>query len=278
MLSENAVSEQPDVLKRKGYVAFLDVLGFRSMVGTPDAEHKLSAYMKTVDDAVAGSGEDLLEYVIFSDSIVINSKVDDEKAFESIVAASSALFARFLEEGMALRGSIAYGDFVRSERSNGVFVAGRPIVEAYDYELRQNWVGIIICPSAVSKQADLDKRCAIPQWNEINQPDFDIQRLRLPSLVNHLYSIPFHKQNESSLDEPDQFEGYAVLPTGGVSTNKVKKQLEEVCRLLERLKLIAPDPKAQYKFQKTIAWLRNVHMEWQQIEQALNARAAALQS
>src|SRR6516164_4868445 len=143
-----------DVATKKGYVAFLDVLGFRALVGGIHADQRLNDYLETVDRAVKASGEHVLQYVIFSDSIVVNSKEDDEEAFESIVGARSALFAQFLQEEIALRGSVAHGEFIRSERSNGVFVAGKPIVEAYEYEQRQDWVGIILCPSTVSKHTD----------------------------------------------------------------------------------------------------------------------------
>jgi len=246
-----------------GYVAFLDVLGFRAIVGSQNSEEKLANYTDTVDNAIQLAGPCVLQYVIFSDSVVVNSNRDDDESFESILAACATLFAKFLQSGIAMRGAIAHGQFLRSSKPNGAFVAGRPIVEAYDYENRQNWVGIMLSPSTIARQPDLEQKCKLPDGQEIKL-GFDLKRLRLPSLIWRNRGIPFHKDDESSLAEPDSFDGYALLPTGnGVTHANIIQKLDDAIRSLERLKMVAPDPKAQQKYRSAIEWLRsNVRECW----------------
>src|SRR5437870_4726779 len=91
---EQMPDEDPQRLT--GYVAFLDVLGFRAMVSGAESEKKLGQYIETVDGAVRDAGSDLVQYVIFSDSLVVNSKDDTANSFNAIVASCGTLFSRFL--------------------------------------------------------------------------------------------------------------------------------------------------------------------------------------
>ena len=258
---------QASVNEHEGYVAFLDVLGFRSIVGSRDWEERLTRYVKRVDRAIQANDSKMLQYVIFSDSVIVNSTEDDDESFQRIVEACATLFAQFLQDGIALRGAIAHGRYLRSSEANGTFVAGAPIVEAVDYETRQNWVGIMLCPSTIKRQIDLDQRCRVPQFHEINPSD--LQTLRLPALLLRNPSIPFHREDKSSLLEPDLYDGYAVLPTGaGVLHMSILQKLDEGMKALEALKLVAPDPKAQAKFKSAIQWLGFVQQAWKPIVDA----------
>jgi hypothetical protein len=270
--------DQTGVKEYAGYVAFLDVLGFRAFVSSTKPENDLTAYVNTVDRAIQDPKQKL-QYVIFSDSVIVNSTKDDNESFEAIIQACAKLFAEFLQTGIALRGAIAYGSFYRSSMERGTFVAGRPIVEAFDYEKRQNWVGIMLCPSTIRKQKGLRQRCQLPSFEEVLYGNaFDMGSLSLPACIQWCHKIPFHKENASSLDEPTNFEGHAILPTGpDVTPLNIGQKLSNAMIALESLKSMAPDPKAQEKFKSTIEWLRNVNAPWSSITNAcvaLNRRLA----
>src|SRR5262245_14073421 len=64
-----------------------------------------------------------------------------------------------LEKEIPLRGAIAHGSLTRTKTKNGgVFVAGKPIVDAYRFETVQNWLGVMVAPSVLKKVPNLDKR------------------------------------------------------------------------------------------------------------------------
>jgi hypothetical protein len=237
-------------------------------VGSAGSEDQLANYLGTVDRAIQLAAPDVLQYVVFSDSVVVNSTEDGSEHFEAIVAACSTLFRELLQSRIAVRGAIAHGPFLRSTHPNGAFVAGRPIVEAFDYEKRQDWVGIMLAPSVVARQRDLGMMLELPRWDEVVR-GWDVSRVRLPSLIYRNSSIPFHKDPGASLEDPDSYSGYAVLPTGeGVTPTSFGERLNAAIEWLVRLKMVAPDPKAQRKFRNTTNWLRDVQGEWRSVVDA----------
>src|ERR1051325_8865090 len=143
-----------------GYVALLDVLGFSALIHG-DRDKRLQRYLETLQSAFEGPDDGAtVEYVVFSDSIIVTTENDSEASFVALLRRCSKVFYALLENEFPLRGAISHGDFVRREtKGRGVFVAGKPIVDAYRFEKAQNWVGILIAPTALTRFPDLASRC-----------------------------------------------------------------------------------------------------------------------
>src|SRR5437016_4652190 len=95
-----------------GFVALLDVLGFSALVSGGDEGGRLKIYLDCIRDTFAPSGSaSPLEYVVFSDTIVITTHDDSESSFLQLLQKCSALFGRMLVRDIALRGAIAHGSF-----------------------------------------------------------------------------------------------------------------------------------------------------------------------
>src|SRR5436190_11507789 len=116
-----------------GFVALLDVLGFSSLVMGGDEGARLSQYLEGIRTALGDSVGKALDYVVFSDTIVLTTRDASEESFQVLLARSSALFGLMLKREIALRGAIAYGSFVREATPGGVFVAGKAVIEAYTF-------------------------------------------------------------------------------------------------------------------------------------------------
>jgi hypothetical protein len=239
-------SEQ--IATRHGYVALLDVLGFRELVSQSDKESRLSRYIETVRRALQRHG---IEFVLFSDAIVINTVEGREEPLIDIVVACSNLMFELGLAGIAVRGSIGYGPFVKSRASSeGVFVAGRPIVETHHYETQQDWVGVMLAPSVVQNVPDVAARCAIRNFSEFaNVRDF-ISNNWLAIHLQPFDGIPFH--------DDELFDGCAVVPMVASPTRKasVLEALTAMQSSLTRMKALAPNPAAQRKYRRTILWLQ----------------------
>jgi hypothetical protein len=81
--------------------------------------------------------------VVFSDSILVWSEPvldDPPETGQNFFSYVSILFGLALHEGLALRVGVAYGDCI-VEPDAGLYV-GRPIVDAYETEQVQDWVGV----------------------------------------------------------------------------------------------------------------------------------------
>src|SRR3989442_26986 len=96
-----------------GYVALLDVLGFSNLVSGDRAAARLAAYQEVLQTALAAEAEGM-EYVVFSDTIVITTDDDTERSLKPLLRGCSRLFGLMLDNDIALRGAIARGSYERS--------------------------------------------------------------------------------------------------------------------------------------------------------------------
>ena len=141
-----------------GYVALLDVLGFSALVGEDTTGNKIRRYVACLENV---THQATVKYVVFSDSIVLTASDEGAEAFIAVAGACSRLQWELLNEGIALRGAIAFGNFLRSAVAESVFVAGRAVIDAYHFEQAQKWVGVMVTPSALEQVRDLDSRCRL---------------------------------------------------------------------------------------------------------------------
>jgi hypothetical protein len=236
------------------YAALFDVLGFRELIARDHDGKELQAYLKCLEVAIPKKeGSESIEYVIFSDSIILTTADDSEQSLLRLVQSSSHLFSLLLENEIAVRGAISHGMLVREVGPSGTFVAGRPIVEAYDFEGRQDWVGIVLCPSVVRSNSELKLRKIMDSDTWMGKPK-DEQHLKWMLCVQHWSQIQFHSEQPMALNS---WDGFAVIPSEGqaATLDNIDRSLANSIQKLEWLRSLAPDPKSQNKYTRTHDWL-----------------------
>ncbi|HVS89355.1 MAG TPA: hypothetical protein VHF01_14190 [Candidatus Acidoferrum sp.] len=245
---------------KERYVALLDVLGFSALVDGDFTGEKIRRYLDCLQGA---SLERNVDYVVFSDSIVLSAKGDSPEPLVAVAGTCSRLLVDMLNERIPLRGAIAFGGFVRKFFGESVFVAGPAVIEAYRFEQQQNWIGVMLAPSAVAQVPDLSDRCRLP-GDGVAMTFKDIEaRYPWPAFIQRCTSIPFH---ESSPFEPSAFDGFAVVPTKGVlEAAEIRDSIANAMDRLAWLRTIAPTPAAQRKYQLTSNWLHAIRGRWHDI-------------
>jgi hypothetical protein len=241
----------------QGFVALLDVLGFRNTVCGPSSAKDLGRYLAAVEEGIAGKEHtSCVRFVLFSDSIIITTTDDGDLSLRLLLRACSRLLGLLLENEIAVRGAISHGHFFREERGNGVFVAGRPIVDAYEFEQKQDWIGIMVTPSVLKVKPKLPGMCRMPKPGKALESGFG-SRLGWILLAQRYAGIPFHD---------GKFDGFAVVPTpAGSTTVEFSQYLKKCSRKLDTLKRLAGEPKAQNKYVETDRWLKEVRSAWHQV-------------
>ncbi|RLA43090.1 MAG: hypothetical protein DRR42_22335, partial [Gammaproteobacteria bacterium] len=140
-------------LKQGRYLLFLDILGFSQLVETKSAEEIYSV----IDDALKAfeRWEELngsFRTIYFSDTFIFyqDPKGYGDWAFLDVYAIGGMVLSALLAEGIPARGAISFGEFeVKLDTSSRHQVYfGKALVEAYQAEQREKWVGITILPSA----------------------------------------------------------------------------------------------------------------------------------
>lgn len=154
------------------YVALLDILGFRDLM----RKRSITKIATDVDKLFSRSGDHGLSWsslkmtgrscgvaragrAHFSDTILLWTTPilsEDEGHTATVLAFSRTVADLVLHgflSGLPLRGAIAYGECLIDEPKH-LFI-GQPIVDAYELETQQKWIGVAIHPNAEAGLAQL---------------------------------------------------------------------------------------------------------------------------
>jgi len=243
-----------------GYVAVLDVLGFSALVAADATGEGVERYLKCLQRA---KGASAVNYVVFSDSIVLTVAGNGAESLVAIAGACSRLMSELLLEHIPIRGAISQGEFVRSAVGESVFVAGRAVLDAYQFEQVQDWIGVMIAPSALVRVPDLEERCRLADHTTIDAFRAVEARIEWMAFIQPCHSIPFHTVNSF---ESSSFDGFAVVPTSGLlEPVALRDNIKAAIDQLTWLRAIAPTPAAQRKYQQTTSWLNGIRGLWHEV-------------
>jgi hypothetical protein len=239
-----------------GYAAFLDIMGFSSIVLSERHREGIDNYLRCLRSSLdANTGVQQIEYVVFSDSIVITTADDCDVSLQALLQGCSTLFGALLANEIPVRGAIAHGSYVREKTPSGSFVAGRAIIEAYQFEGKQDWVGIMLAPSVIRKVPNLADRCRVEDPHVARLMAELIERLPWAAFVQPCNEIPFHGSGN--------YHGFAVVPTNGaLDLAALRDSIYQSVKSLERLEALAPSPETQSKHHRSICWLSDIRGGW----------------
>ena len=247
------------MIRKQGFVALLDVLGFSERVSA-EGTSGLDGYI----DTVVGLAQLYfgVETVLFSDTVVLYALDDTPEMYDEILELTSALSYHLLMAEVPTRGTIAYGAFARSEReSHGVFVAGRPIVEAHFFESRLQWIGAMLAPSVLRQVPALASSGPLSGPRGAEGPEEYFARVAREARVQRCSGIPIQGRDQTL---PSFLEGFGVvpLPRPLETPNKVLDGIASALDKLRWLKQLAPAPRSQAKYQYSISWLEGLYHSW----------------
>ncbi len=130
------------------FVGVFDILGFSNLVRTSKLEEVANLYFevkKYFEDMLCDVNSlchrDIVKFYNFSDTFLIHTQNKDDIDFQALLVACDALFLGVNEiaqnNNIAIRGTIQSGEIISAE---GVLI-GRPIIEAFEKEKQQEWIG-----------------------------------------------------------------------------------------------------------------------------------------
>lgn len=247
------------MIRKQGFVALLDVLGFSDRV-SGEGTRGLDTYIDTVVGlAQLYFGIDTL---LFSDTVVLYALDDSPAMYDQIVELTSALSFHLLMADVPTRGAIAYGSFARSEReSHGVVVAGRPIIEAHYFESQLQWIGVMLAPSVLRQVPALATSGPLSGPRGGEEPEQYLDRVRREARVQRCSRIPVQGRGQSDASVLEGF-GVVPLPRPLETLENVRDGISQTLAKLRWLKQLAPEPRAQAKYQHSIAWLEGLYSYW----------------
>jgi hypothetical protein len=219
---------------RQRWVCYLDVLGFKKLVGRNAIETSVNTYFRSreIVERWLRKGNSI-ELACFSDTFILYSRDDSAGHFSRIEQAARWILNENLQARIPIRGALSCGEFY-SDSENNIFI-GRALLEAYGFGEKQNWIGFILCRSATRRLTTL--------------------RLPAPERLNYRrWKIPF---NNSKVPGATPLYGYligATCPMNGrniyrdiiqemgntVHDRQVKKKYENTLRFLDHFGIAQP--------------------------------------
>jgi len=138
-------------LSRQSWVAVFDVLGFGSLLEQADRDLSRAVLTSRLDDLLKSLSSDekakgKLEWLVFSDTITIFTPTEEPKDYPGFLLQCKNLIKRSITIRLPLRGAISIGkSFSANEYP---IILGKPFSEAFRYCEDQDWIGLLLTPSA----------------------------------------------------------------------------------------------------------------------------------
>src|SRR5579863_7754418 len=123
----------PLISKKAGYVAFLDILGFKELLSKPNHAKIIEEMVEALRQRVEYDEKNYtyLAYISISDSVIITA--DDGQGL-GLVRKIAQVQTALLKQGFAVRGAIAHGQILSYAGTMGRNIFGKTYLNAYQAE------------------------------------------------------------------------------------------------------------------------------------------------
>jgi len=139
-------SFDPENLRTR-WVAYFDLLGITELLNSNRIISVFEAYSLALKELGRGAGEpERLGRAWFSDTFVLWSKDDSPEGFRDLDLVARWFTYFLLQQKVPFRGAISCGEMYVDERHRLFF--GKALLEAYQYGEAQDWIGLVLTPSA----------------------------------------------------------------------------------------------------------------------------------
>ena len=150
---DNQISFDPSCAGQR-WVVYFDLLGAKELIRSRHVLEVFTIYAQAIEQASRKlHSRNVVRHTWFSDTFLMFSENNSISDFAHIEQAARLFAVGLIHRKIPFRGAIScgyfYGDFI----SNIYF--GDALIEAYTYGEIQDWIGFVLCPSAVSRLSTL---------------------------------------------------------------------------------------------------------------------------
>lgn len=138
----------------QGFVALYDILGYSQLVKENDllkvvrVHEKMKEMMKNnTEGYVYRLGKPIIAVYNYADTFLIYTNEMSDTGFKALLEGCHFIFIAAIFYGLPIRGATACGEFYVSEN----LITGKPIIEAYEKERKQDWIGCWITDECLDK-------------------------------------------------------------------------------------------------------------------------------
>jgi hypothetical protein len=156
------------------WVAYFDLLGTRELLASKREIGVFNAYSRALD-VLKKQRAETIRHAWFSDTFLMIAPDDSGESFAQIDLVARWFAYFLLCAHVPLRGAISCDHFY-ADFEDRIFL-GRALVEAYEYGEGQDWIGLLLCPTAMARLRFL----GLPPEERLNYALWDIPWKRRPT-------------------------------------------------------------------------------------------------
>ena len=129
------------------WIGYFDLLGTKELIRENIHPKVFKVYSKAIEEFQKWK-DNLpdIQPIWFSDTFIIYSEDRSISGFSELDHISRWFYYYLIMEQIPVWGAISYGQFY-ADKNNHLFF-GESLIEAYIYSEAQDWLGLILCPSA----------------------------------------------------------------------------------------------------------------------------------
>jgi hypothetical protein len=152
--SLNGINMDTSWNSSKTWVAYFDILGYKDLIEYDDQSLPLEILKSSIDDAIKKLKNDIkvfkniIDYTSYADTFIIYSKAVEKSGYPALVRTSKNFLNTCVSKRLPIRGAISYGELVLGHDSK---IMGKAFLESHEYGEDQNWIGLLLTPSASSQ-------------------------------------------------------------------------------------------------------------------------------
>ncbi len=137
--------------KRDAWIGVFDILGFRNLIRKADQDFPRAVLTDTLGELLDGlkseeARQGKLESLVFSDTLVVFAPNLEPSSYGWFLLHCKKLLNTSIQIRLPVRGAISKGTTFTAEEHP--IVLGPGFVEAYEFCEDQDWIGLIVAPSA----------------------------------------------------------------------------------------------------------------------------------
>jgi len=162
-----------DSLNLTRWIAYFDLLGTRELLASGKENDVFDAYERAIEE-LRKERSSTIRHAWFSDTFLLIAPDDSAISFRDIDEVARWFAYFLLCARVPLRGAISCDRFC-ADFENRIFI-GTALVEAYEYGEGQDWIGLILCPTAMNRLRTL----GLPPEERLNYVLYDVPWKRRP--------------------------------------------------------------------------------------------------
>ena len=219
-------------LASRRWFGYFDLLGVKQLYRTGNQVSIFVAFSSAIEKfKERATAWPNVGYAWFSDTFILYTEDDSAASFGAIDNISRWFFYFLITADIPVRGAISC-DVLYTDKENGLFF-GEAFIEAYQYGEHQDWIGLLLCPSAEQRLEEV----GLPAERRLNYAYAD---------------VPFKDRPEK---QPKDLK--AKLPVcilgNWISINNKNPAIERLTRMKERI----ADQSIRTKYDRAIEFMQN---------------------